>query len=176
LSANECRQLGHAVADAVDRRRPLDRQGGLELQRIARSARESRQMVAAAARDRARAFRAFLRIIRGPATPFWQALHDDRGSTLVRREREKATLDRRRGAMLGAVLLGARQCAFTRRQSKTTAGVRMKTSENRARTHDENENLFLGDAVSGTRLPNGGRHPRALLRDSVRFLQRFEFF
>ena len=104
-------------------------------------------MVAAAARDRARAFRALLRIIRGPATPFWQALHDDRGSTLVRREREEATLDRWRGATLGAVLLAARQCA-------------MRTSENRARTHDENK-IYLGAAVGGTRLPNGASSARS---------------
>jgi hypothetical protein len=66
-----------------------------------------RQMVAAAARDRARALRAFLRIVRGPRRPFWQALHDDRGSTLIRREREEATLARRRGATLGGASWGA---------------------------------------------------------------------
>jgi len=147
--------IGGAVADAVDRRRFLDRQGGLELSRIARLARKP---AADACRCRAgscAALRAFLRIIRGPRRPFWQVLHDDRvplpSGVTGRRQRSRVG-----GARRSAVLLGARRCAFTRRQSKTTAGVRMKTSENRARTHDENENLFLGDAVSGTRLPMGG--------------------
>jgi hypothetical protein len=73
--------------------------------------------------------------------------------------------------MLGALLLGARQRAFARRQSKTTARAKMKLPRMaRARM----TKIFLCDAVSGTRLQR--RHPRALLRRSVRFLQRFEFF
>src|SRR5260221_386790 len=99
--------IGDAVADAVDRRRFLDRQGGLELKRIARSARKPAADGCCCRAGSCAALRAFLRTIRGPRRPFWQALHDDRGSAPIRRDREQATLARRRGATLGGGSLGA---------------------------------------------------------------------
>jgi len=49
--------------------------------------------------------------------------------------------------MLGGLLLGARQCAFTCRQSKTAARARMQISENGARTHDENKKFSATPSV-----------------------------
>jgi len=122
-----------------------------------------RRMVAADARDRARALRAFLRIIRGPRRPFWQALHDDRNA------RASAGRDARR------CFLGRVDALSPVARVKTTAGARMRASENRARTHDENK-IISRPRRRWNSLAKWGRHPRALVRDSVRFLQRFEFF
>src|SRR5258708_38982845 len=99
--------IGDAVADAVDRRRFLDRQGGLAVERIARSARKPAADGCCCRAGSCAALRAFLRTIRGPRRPFWQALHDDRGSAPIRRDREQATLARRRGATLGGASWGA---------------------------------------------------------------------
>jgi hypothetical protein len=166
--------IGDAVADAVDRRRFLHRQGGLELQRIARSAGKPAADGCCRRVGSCAALRAFLRMIRGPRRPFWRALHDDRGSTPIRRDRRRQR-SRVGGARRSEPLLGARRCAFTPRPSKNGGG-------------GENEN-FRESRASMTKikfnsrrrrqwnsLAKWGRHRRALVRDSVRFLQRFEFF
>ena len=79
--------------------------------------------------------------------PFWQSLHDDRGlsSGVTGRRRP---LDRRRGATLGAVFVGRADAFQTSPKQKGSEGEN-KTSENGARTHDEN--IFSAAAASGTR-------------------------
>ena len=97
-AAETSQAIGDAVADAADRRRRGARQGGLGAAAIALG--RNRQHTVAAAWDRARTFRAFLRIIRGTRRPFWQALHDDRGlSSGVMGRRQRSTDGE--GAMLG---------------------------------------------------------------------------
>src|SRR5262245_22512747 len=128
--------MGDAVADAVDRRRLVNGRGGLERQRWRARQGDPRQINDTPARDGARAFRLPWDNPRS-APAVLASLYHDRVplSSGVTGRRQPSTVG---GARCSAGCFLRSQCAFTRSPSKTTARARMQTSENGARTHDEN--------------------------------------
>jgi hypothetical protein len=192
--------LRDAVAEAVDRQRLVSGQSGRACQgRHAGRGNRRRDRGTAAARDRARALRAFRRMILAPSRPFWS-------SRMIVGWTERSILGWSERST--RCFLGRADAVSAAARAKSTARPRIKTFNNGTRIYDEidispwrcqrNDFVFQVSIVRASASTEGllpftdlrfcpfapeAHRQKAIhqsgafsFRNSVRFLQRFGFF